>query len=70
MILNGEKSEAKSKGQWHYLAVKKNYQRYQDEFKQKIMVIFIVWILFVLLEQKTNLNRVKKYMKIKAFFVT
>ena len=70
MILNGEKSEVKSKGQWHYLAVKENYQRYQDEFKQKIMVIFIVWILFVLLEQKTNLNRVKKYMKIKAFFVT
>ena len=23
MILNGEKNEAKSEGQWHYLAVKK-----------------------------------------------
>ena len=32
-----------------------------------MMVICIVWIAFIPLEQKTNLNRIKDYVKIKIF---
>ena len=31
------------------------------------MVIFIVWIIFISLEQKINLNVMKKYIKMKVF---
>ena len=31
------------------------------------MVIFIVWIAFIHLDQKTRLNDIKKYVKIKIF---
>ena len=31
------------------------------------MVIFIVWIAFIPLDQKTRLNDIKKYVKIKIF---
>ena len=31
------------------------------------MVIFIVWIAFILLQQKKNLNHIKNYVKIKKF---
>ena len=27
---------------WHYIAVKKNYQHYQEDYRQNITVIFIV----------------------------
>ena len=50
----------------HYLAVK-NYLHYQKKEHQKKMVIFIVQIVFIPLEQKTNLNLIKKYLKIKVF---
>ena len=33
------------------------------------MVIFIVSIVFIPLEQKTNLNRIKEYAKIKIFLM-
>ena len=33
------------------------------------MVIVIVWIVFIRLEQKTNLNYIKKYVKIKMFLM-
>ena len=33
------------------------------------MVIVIVWIAFIRLEQKTNLNYIKKYVKIKMFLM-
>ena len=46
------------KGGWHFLAVKKI-------FILNIMMIFIVWIVFIPLEQKINLNLMKKYVKIK-----
>ena len=46
------------KGGRHFLAVKKI-------FIVNIMMIFIVWIVFIPLEQKINLNLMKKYVKIK-----
>ena len=55
-IINGEG--------WYYLSVKKDYPHYLEKKLQKIMVIFIAWIFFLLLEQKTNLNLIKKYLKI------
>ena len=33
------------------------------------MVIVIVWIAFIRLEQKANLNLIKSYVKIKAFMI-
>ena len=33
------------------------------------MAIFIVWIVSIRLEEKTNLNLIKKYVKIKIFLV-
>ena len=44
MISNGEK--------WHYLAVKKNFSLIKRNNIKKIMVIIIVWIVFILFEQK------------------
>ena len=35
---------------------------------QKIMVIFIIWIVFILLEQKKDLNFIKEFVKKKEDF--
>ena len=60
MISNREKREAKSEGQqWHYLAVK----------KLSALLIFIVWIVLSLLEQKTNLNCIKENVEIKILLM-
>ena len=48
---------------WHCLAVKK----LSALLRGVILVIFILWIFFILLEQKPNLNHIKKYVKIKIF---
>ena len=60
MISNGD--------EWHYLAVKK-YQQYYEEYCLISAVIFIVWVAFIPLGQKTNLNRIKKYIKIQIFVI-
>ena len=58
--------EAKSEGQrWCYLAIKKLLALLRG-ITLKTMVIFIV---FILLKQKTNLNHLKEYVKIKIFVV-
>ena len=59
-ILNEEE------GQWHYLAVK-NYLHCKQEEYQNIMVDFIVYIVLILLEQKTSFRLLKKYVTIKIF---
>ena len=33
------------------------------------MVIFIVWVVCILLEQKININHIKKYFKVKIFAI-
>ena len=45
---------------------KKHYQHYQEEQHQNMMVVFIVWTVFIRLEQKTNLSHIKKSVKIKV----
>ena len=50
---------------WHYLAEKKLSALLRGV--TKIMVIFIGWVVFIRLEQKTNLTLIKKYVKIKIF---
>ena len=68
-IPNREKQEANSEGQrWHYLAVNK-LSALLREIISKIMVIFIVCIVFIPLEQKANVNHTKKYVKIKIFII-
>ena len=49
---------------WHYLAVKKLFALLHKKL-QNMSVFFIVWILLILLEQKINLNLMKKCVKIK-----
>ena len=64
-ILNDENQIIASmipNGGWHYLAVKKIICIIKRNSK---MVIF-VWIIFICLEQKTNLNHMK-YEKIKIY---
>ena len=53
-------------GGWNYLAVKKlsAILEYQNMVK-----IFFVLIVFIHLEQKTNLNCMEKYLKIKIFMM-
>ena len=58
MISNKEKEE------WHYLAVKKIFALLHKKL-QIIRGIFIVLIVLILLEEKINLNLMKKYVKIK-----
>ena len=54
---------------WHYVAAKK-YQHYSEEWHQTINLIFIVWIVFIPLEQKilnhiqTILNKLKSHKKV------
>ena len=45
-----------------YLTVEK-LSAFLNEITSKHRVIFIVWIVFILLEQKANLNLMKKYAK-------
>ena len=56
----------KEKEQWHYLAVKKQ-STLLTGITSNIMVIFIACIVFILLEQKINLNLMKKYVRRKIF---
>ena len=60
MILNGEG--------WHYLAVNELSALFREK-RQNIMMIFIVYIEVIPLQQKTNLNRINKYVKVKVFVV-
>ena len=57
MIWNAEK--------WQYLAVKKTISTILRNYIKKSF--FFVWIVFVHLEQKPNLNRIKESLKIKMF---
>ena len=57
MIWNAEK--------WQYLAVKKTISTIKRNYIKK--PFFFVWIVFVHLEQKPNLNRIKESLKIKMF---
>ena len=50
----------------HYLAVK-DFSIIKRNNIKKYLVIFVVWIVFIRLEQKTNVNHIKKYAKIKIF---
>lgn len=50
----------------HYLAVKKLLALLRG-ISSKTSASFIVWIAFALLEQKINLNGIKKYVHIKIF---
>ena len=54
----------KEKEGWHYLAVKKIFALLHKKL-QIIRGIFIVLIVLILLEEKINLNLMKKYVKIK-----
>ena len=58
MISNEEKEG------WHYLAVKKIFALLHKKL-QIIRGIFTVLIVLILLEEKINLNLMKKYVKIK-----
>ena len=60
MIPNEEKEG------WHYLAVKK-LSALSHKKLQNITGIFIVQVVFMPLEQKINLNLMKKYVKIKIY---
>ena len=65
MISNGEKREAKSEGpQCHSEFIKK-----LSELLRETTAIhygdFLVWFVFITLEQKPSLNHIKKYVKIK-----
>ena len=67
MILSREKYRTKSKGWRHYLAVKKLSVLLRGIIFKKVIAIFIVWIVFILLEQETNLNRNKNICENKSF---
>ena len=56
MILN------EGKEGWTYLAVNKLSKKYQN-----ILVLFVASVVVIILEQRTNLNFMKQYMKIKIF---
>ena len=60
MILNYEKEG------WHHLAVKKLSTLLRG-ITSKHPSDFFVWIVFILLEQKINLNLIKEYLKINIF---
>ena len=60
MIPNEEKRKIKSEGQWHYLALLrgKTYKHHGDFYCLNCVHSFAT---------EKNLNRIKKYMKIKIF---
>ena len=69
MISNGEKREAKSEGpQCHYLAVKK-----LSELLRETTSIhygdFLVWFVFITLDQKLSLNHIKKLCQNNDFII-
>ena len=55
-----------NKGKWHYLALKSNItdnghmtprksiKKYLDAFHHNTMMTFIVWVAYILIEQKTH----------------
>ena len=53
---------------WHYLAVKKLSVLLRG-ITSKHYGYFFVGIICIPLEQKTNLNRIKEYVKIKIFIM-
>ena len=52
--------------EWHYIAVKKLSSSSRG-IESNITEIFIVWIVFIHLKQKTNLNHIKKVCRNKYF---
>ena len=56
MIPNGEGSEANFEWGWHYLTEKKLSALLRGIKHQKIIVIFIVWIVFIPLKQTKKKN--------------
>ena len=69
MIPNIEGDEAKSarqQKQWYCLAVK-TLSALLRGITINTIVIFIAWIAFIFLQQKTNINRIKEYVNIKIF---
>ena len=69
MIPNIEGHEAKSarqQKQWYCLAVK-TLSALLRGITINTIVIFIAWIAFIFLQQKTNINRIKEYVNIKIF---
>ena len=68
MIPNGEKRKAKSKGRWHYRAVKKLPPLLKG-ITSKHHGGFIDWIAFIPLQLNQNLNCIKNYVKIKIFVI-
>ena len=61
MIPNGEK------GRWHYLAVRKLLALLRGITVKHYIEFYCLEIAFILLEQKTNFNLIKMYVKIKIF---
>ena len=61
MIPNGEKER-----KWHYLAVKK-LSALLGGINSKDKSYFYYWNVFILLEQKINLNLMKNDVKIKTY---
>ena len=51
---------------WHYIT-EKIHSLLRGVRSKHQMLICIVWIFFILLEQKTNFSELKKYVKIKIF---
>ena len=69
MIPNIEGHEAKSarqQKQWYCLEVK-TLSALLRGITINTIVIFIAWIAFIFLQQKTNINRIKEYVNIKIF---
>ena len=51
--------------QYMALSCSKNLSALITGITSKIMMIFMVWIVFVPVEWKTNLNHMKKYVKMR-----
>ena len=72
-LASGPKSQgrqAKSKGQrrWYYLAIKKLSSLLREiTSKHQGDFYCLIFIAFILLQQKENLKRIKRYVKIKIF---
>ena len=45
----------------------KNYLHYYEKYRQNMMVIFSVEIIFICSEQKTSMSHIKKDAEIKIF---
>ena len=62
LIISNE--EGCKRRRWYYLAVKRLSALTSKRYG---LNIFIVYIVFIPLDQKINLNRIKEYVKIKPF---